>query len=59
MSVCLLTLSKYLQLQQQIQELRNKMEAATAIQPSGSAQVTLLMQVTMQTSQISQMAQTS
>lgn len=53
MSVCLLTLSKYVQLQQQIQELRNKMEAVTAVQPSGSAQVSLLMQVTMQMSQIS------
>ncbi len=59
MSVCLLTLSKYLQLQQQIQELRNKMEAVTAIQPSGSAQVTLLMQVAMQMSQILQISQTS
>ena len=54
MSVGLLTLSTYLQLQQQIQELRNKMEAVTTIQPSGSAQVTLLMQVAMQMSQISQ-----
>ncbi len=58
MSVCLLTLSKHSQLQQQIQELRNKMEAVTAIQPSGSAQVTLLMQLhAMQMSQISQMSQ--